>query len=293
MTPRELGTTGLRVSALGFGAGPLGDGRLDEHDVDALVRTALDLGVTFFDTAPSYGASEERLGRALAGRRGGVVLATKGGYGVPGTPDWTGDVIRLGIEAALRRLCTDVIDVFLLHSCDAGTLMRDDIAHELAAAKTAGKIRAAGYSGENDALETAIASGRFDVVECSVSPFDRAVLGRHLSEARRRGVGVVAKRVLGNAAWRHASAPDAPDVRTYWERAQTLAIDPSPLGWPELCVRFSAFADGVDVALVGTANGAHLRAASEAIARGPLEPGLRARLDDAWKMHGSSWPGVI
>ena len=141
---RALGKTGLEVSVLGLGAGPLGDARLGDDHTDSLVRAALDRGVTLFDTAPSYGTSEERLGRALGERRKGVVLVTKGGYGVPGVADWTGEVIRLGIEAALGRLRTDVIDVFLLHSCDASTLMRDDILGELDRAKAAGKIRAAG-----------------------------------------------------------------------------------------------------------------------------------------------------
>ena len=98
---RKLGATGLEVSVLGLGAGPLGDARLSEAEVDALVGSALDQGVTLFDTAPSYGASEARLGRALAARRHEAVLVTKGGYGVEGVADWTGDVIRLGIDAAL------------------------------------------------------------------------------------------------------------------------------------------------------------------------------------------------
>lgn len=175
MKRRALGTTGIEVSVLGLGAGPVGDvARLDDAAADALVGAALDHGITLFDTAPSYGASEERLGRALGPRRHGVVLATKGGYGVPGVPDWTGEVIRLGIDAALARLRTDVIDVFLLHSCDVPTLERDDILLQLELAKGAGKIRAAGYSGENEALAWAIASQRFGVVECSVNPFDRA-----------------------------------------------------------------------------------------------------------------------
>ena len=154
---RALGATGLEVSALGFGAGPLGGARLGDAEAEALVAGALDQGVTLFDTAPSYGSSEERLGRALGVRRKEAVLATKGGYGVPGIADWTGDVIRLGIDAALRRLGTDVIDVFLLHSCDEATLRRDDILGELDHAKAAGKIRLAGYSGENEALAAAIA----------------------------------------------------------------------------------------------------------------------------------------
>lgn len=295
---RALGTTGLEVSALGFGAGPLGDARLPDAAAEALVKSALDQGVTLFDTAPSYGSSEERLGRALGARRAEAVLVTKGGYGVPGVADWTGDVIRLGIEAALRRLGTDVIDVFLLHSCDEGTLRRDDILGELDRAKSAGKIRAAGYSGENEALAAAVASRRFDVVECSVNPFDRASLGgggggASVAHAAAAGLGVLAKRPLANAAWRHETPPEADDVRIYWERARTMAIDPAPLGWPEVALRFAAFAGGVSAALVGTTSPAHLADAVAAVSRGPLEAALLGRLEDAWRAHGAQWRGVI
>jgi aryl-alcohol dehydrogenase-like predicted oxidoreductase len=291
---RTLGATGIDVSPLGFGAGPLGDARISESDADALVGAALDGGVTLFDTAPSYGSSEERLGRALGARRRAVVLATKGGYGVPGVPDWTGEVIRLGIDAALARLRTDVLDVFLLHSCDVSTLEREDIARELERAKAAGKIRAAGYSGENEALAWAIASRRFDVVECSVSPLDRASLASVVPGAAASGLGVLAKRPLANAAWRFEHPPSAPDVRTYWERAKALALDPSPLAWPELALRFAAFAGGVSSALVGTSSVEHLAAAIDAVARGPLDAPTLDRLDDAWKLHASAaWRGVI
>lgn len=290
---RALGKTGLEVSALGLGAGPLGDARLPAADAEALVKGALDRGVTLFDTAPSYGSSEERLGRALGARRHDAVLVTKGGYGVPGVADWTGEVIRLGIDAALHRLRTDVIDVFLLHSCDEGTLRRDDIVGELDRAKTAGKIRAAGYSGENEALAAAVASGRFDVVECSVNPFDRASLEEAVAHAAAAGLGVLAKRPLANAAWRHRAPPDAQDVRIYYERAQAMALDPSPLDWPEVALRFAAFAGGVSAALLGTTSVGHLADAAFAVARGPLEAGVLARLDEAWRAHGRDWRGVI
>jgi len=290
---RALGTTGLEVSALGFGAGPLGDDRLSESDADALVGAALDHGITLFDSAPSYGSSEERLGRALGARRREVVLATKGGYGVPGVPDWTGEALRCGIDAALARLRTDVIDVFILHSCDAATLEREDLFTALAQAKKAGKIRAAGYSGENHALWIAIRSGQFDVVECSVNPFDRGVLGWAIPDAVARGIGVLAKRPLANGVWKHKAPPEAPDVRTYWERSQALQIDPAPLSWPELCVRFAVFAEGVTSALVGTSSAAHLEVAVAAVARGRLDGRVRSRVDDAWKLHGAHWPGVV
>lgn len=290
---RPLGATGLEVSALGLGAGPLGDARLSDAAAEALVKSALDQGVTLFDTAPSYGSSEERLGRALGARRAEAVLVTKGGYGVPGVADWTGDVIRLGIDAALRWLGTDVIDVFLLHSCDEGTLRRDDILGELDRAKSAGKIRAAGYSGENEALAAAVASRRFDVVECSVSPFDRASLSGAVAQAAAAGLGVLAKRPLANAAWRFEEPPLAHDVRIYWDRAKAMAVDPAPLEWAETALRFAAFAGGVSAALVGTTSAAHLAAAVAAVTRGPLEADLLARLEDAWRAHATDWRGVI
>lgn len=288
---RPLGATGLVVSALGLGAGPLGDHALDERAAEGLVARALDLGVTFFDTARSYGCSEERLARALRARRGDVVVATKGGYGVD-APDWSADAVRLGVEAALARLATDTIDVFFLHSCDLGTLVRDDLLRELDRARDAGKIRAAGYSGEGEALAWAVRSGRFGVVECSVSPLDQAALAV-ASEAEARGVGVVAKRALANAAWRFDAPPERGDVRVYWDRMRALALDPSPLAWPEAALRFAAFAPGVACALVGTTNAGHLESAAASVARGDLAPELRGRFVDTWNMHASGWPGVV
>ena len=293
MKTRTLGRSGPEVSIVGLGAGPLGDLRLGETEADALVGAALDLGVTLFDTARSYGASEERLARALGTRRRDVVLATKGGYGVDGVADWTADAIRLGVDGALSRMQTDVIDVFFLHSCDLGTLTRDDLLAELDRAKVAGKVRLAGYSGEGDALAWAVASGRFDVVECSVNPFDQSNVDGAIRDAAARGLGVLAKRPLANAAFRFDAPPGAQDVRTYWDRMRTMGVDPSPLAWPALAVRFAAFADGVTAALVGTSRVAHLERAVRAATDGALYEPTARRVRDAWAAHGASWPGVI
>src|SRR4051812_10537603 len=102
MRERTLGRTGLRVSAVGLGCGPLGE--LSALEAEELVHTALDLGVNLFDCARSYGAAEERLGAALRGHRRSSVIVTKGGYGVEGVPDWSARTLTLGIDAALGRL---------------------------------------------------------------------------------------------------------------------------------------------------------------------------------------------
>lgn len=292
MKTRALGTSGIEVSIVGLGAGALGDLRMSDLDADTLIGTALEHGITMIDTARSYGASEDRLGRALEGRRDRVVLVTKGGYGVEGVGDWTPEVIRLGIEGALRRLRTDRLDAFLFHSCPMNVLVRDDLLAELDRAKEAGKIRLRGYSGENEELAWAVSSGRFDVVETSVSYLDRASLAHAIPLAVSRGVGVLAKRPLGNAPWRFVSSghdPEASDLREALRRHRALAIDPSPLSWPELAIRFSAHAPGVTSALVGTSQPSNLLAAIEAASRGPLD----WPITDAWNLHGSHWPGVI
>ncbi|WP_225414506.1 aldo/keto reductase [Stigmatella hybrida] len=105
MTRRPLGNTGLEVSPLGFGAGPVGSETLSDTEAEALLHGVLDAGINLLDTAPSYGRSEERIGRVLASRRREAVVSTKCGYGVPGVEDWTGPCITLGIERALTG-CT-------------------------------------------------------------------------------------------------------------------------------------------------------------------------------------------
>jgi aryl-alcohol dehydrogenase-like predicted oxidoreductase len=147
---RNLGRSGLIVSAVGLGCNNFG-GRMDMEATRAVVHKALDLGVTFFDTADTYGnrgASEEYLGRALAGRRHDIVLATK--FGRP--MDQEGRLqgasrryIMQAVEASLRRLDTDYIDIYYQHIDDPRTPIEetlralDDLVHQ-------GKVRYIGCS---------------------------------------------------------------------------------------------------------------------------------------------------
>lgn len=297
MTARALGATGLAVSPLGLGCGPLGAPGLDEAAAARVVHAALDHGVRVFDTAPSYGPSEERLARALAGRRREATLVTKGGYGVPGVPDWTPECVALGIDRALRVLCTDVLDVFLLHSCSEELLRRGDLVEPLARAREAGKVRAVGYSGDGEALSAALATAAFDVVECSVSVVDRASLPR-LGGA---SAGVLAKRPLANAAWARLGRPNGEgeprvDVAEYARRVEALfAKGDPPLGLPmdELFLRFAAHAPGVSCALVGTSRVDGVIRAAEVAARGPLPAETLAALDQRHRARGQGFFGLV
>jgi aryl-alcohol dehydrogenase-like predicted oxidoreductase len=293
MELRPLGTTGLPVSAVGLGAGRIGGADSSETDVDTLVAAALDLGVTLVDTAPSYGFSEERLGRALSGRRERVVLSTKLGYGVPGIPDWTGPCIAAGVDAALSRLRTDRIDLAHLHSCGIEVLERGEVVDALRRAVDAGKVRVAAYSGEGEALLWAVRSGAFGAVQCSVSPVDQSSLSAAVAEAGLRGLGVLGKRPLGNAPWRFRDRPPEADVAEAWERFRSLALDAGGLGWTELFARFAAFAPGVSAVLLGTARPGHLAEVVAAVERGPLDPAAVESLRAAWRRVGSRWTGRV
>ena len=278
---------------MGFGAGRIGGDDISDAEADALVRRALDLGVTLLDSARSYGRSEERLGRALRGERGRVVLSTKVGYGIPGHEDWTGPCVSAGVDAALGRLGTDVLDVVHLHSCPLDVLRRGDVVEALAGAVRSGKVRVAAYSGEGEALAWAVASGVFGSVQLSVNACDQRALSTAVAEAARRGLGVLAKRPLANAPWRFAARPAGDDAEPYWERLQAMGLDPGGLPWEELFLRFAAFAPGVSSALVGTRSAAHLEAAVRAAEKGPLPAELAGSLRAAFQRADAGWTGRI
>lgn len=140
MRYRSLGRTGLQVSALGLGGNQLGR-VVDAAGARAIVDRAQELGVNFIDTAESYGdgASETLIGQALAGRRDRFVVATKTGAGSdPGR--LTRERIAERLDASLRRLATDHVDVYYLHMPDASTPLEESL-RALEDARRAGKIR--------------------------------------------------------------------------------------------------------------------------------------------------------
>lgn len=290
---RKFGATGLETSALGFGAGHIGGAEQDPHEVERLLETAFELGITLFDTAPGYGASEERLGRFLRGKRDAVQLSTKGGYGVPGVPDWTGEVIHRGVDQALARLGVEQLDVFHLHSCPIETLEREDVLRALEDVRRAGKVWVAAYSGENEALSRAIELEVFGSIQCSVNVCDQRALEVQLPRAAKRALGVIAKRPLANAPWRFAHEPHGDYAHPYWQRMRQMGLELGPDEALDTFLRFSAFAPGVHVAIAGTGSVEHLRALARAIERGPLPQETVSALREKFTANDSGWIGQI
>lgn len=293
MQKKPYGRSGFDVSVLGLGAGQVGDERLLESDAAQLLNTALDLGITLIDTARGYGQSEERIGRHLSHRRAEFVLSTKVGYGIAGHADWSAEIIEAGVDEALRRMRTDYIDIVHLHSCELPTLQAGGVVDALVRVREKGKIRVAAYSGENQALDWAVAGGRFGGVECSVNLFDQVNLAHPLAQACQGGLGVIAKRPLGNAPWRFGDRPVGDYAEIYWERMRRLAYDTADLAWDEFALRFSAWQPEVSCAIVGTASVAHLRHNVEIAAKGPLPADVTIAIRDRFAACGGDWPGQV
>jgi aryl-alcohol dehydrogenase-like predicted oxidoreductase len=153
MTYQQLGTSGLTVSTVGIGCNNFG-ARMADEDVPRVVHAAIDAGVTLFDTADVYGhagGSETLLGQALGSRRSEVVVATKFGMDMGGAngPDWgargSRRYVRIAVEASLRRLGTDWIDLYQLHRPDPSTPIEETLS-VLTDLVTEGKVRYIGSS---------------------------------------------------------------------------------------------------------------------------------------------------
>jgi aryl-alcohol dehydrogenase-like predicted oxidoreductase len=196
METRSIGQ--LQVSVVGLGCNNFG-GRIDYDATVAVIDAALDAGINFFDTADVYGNggnSEEFMGRALKGRRDQVILATKfrhkmEGQGEGASPEY----IRTAIEASLRRLNTDVIDLYQIHRPDPDTPIADTLG-ALDELVKAGKVREIGcsnFSAEQlREAETAVQSGaaRFESVQNHYSLLTRDPENDGvLAECERQGLG--------------------------------------------------------------------------------------------------------
>jgi aryl-alcohol dehydrogenase-like predicted oxidoreductase len=309
MKTRAFGNTGLRVSVLGLGCAEIGFEDTDQSVVDRLIGTARDLGINVLDTASMYGDSEEKMGRALHGRREQFLVFTKCGRAFPpklhwptllvrgrrrlgrwrGGADgedplaWHPRTLRWSIEQSLRRLRTDRIDLIQLHSCSEQTLRRGDVVDVLHRARQAGKVRYIGYSDDGSAARCAIDMGCFDSIQISVNIADQEALEGVLPTAIGRGMGVIAKRPIAHALWASADRPESRELHAYWDRLRELHFDflSDDHGF-ELALRFT-ISTPAHTSIVGTRDPAHLRENAEYVAAGALERGCFEAIRDEWR----------
>jgi aryl-alcohol dehydrogenase-like predicted oxidoreductase len=301
VTNRPLGRTGLTVSALSLGTVPLGTnygiGALDqltrpgEEDAVALVRHAVERGITLIDTAPAYGDAEQIVGRAAAGDRR-VIVATK--------VDARGDVAA-SIEASRRRLGRDVLDIVQVHSATAEVIGGGAVTRALVMARDQGSVRVLGATVYDVAAARAvIRSGEYGVLQVALSVLDQRMLRDVIPEAAAAGVGVVVRSAfLKGALTRRALwLPDAlAPLRRAAERARDELAGGSWDDLPRAALRYCLSASEVSSVLVGVRTIAEVDAAADAAAAGPLDRDALTRaaalgIEQDELLNPARWPAV-
>lgn len=308
MQYRQLGRTGMRVSLLGLGTGGANQfgqrrgGGLDE--ARTLVRTALDLGVNYFDTAHAYGLSEDLLGESLAGvPRSDYVLATKYTYRDAAGEILSPAAVEAAIETSCERLRVAALDVMQIHVLKPGDCeaVLDRHLPVLVRARERGRIRAIGvtesFAGDDPGHETLLRLLRERVTDVEVVMVGYNVLHQNaerevLPLAGAAGVGVV---VMAAVRRTLRSRPELEtqiaELKAAGHIAPGAVPDEDPLGWlvehgassvQAACYRYTAEHPAVSTVLTGTFDPAHLAENAAELEAGPLPAADRERLQAAF-----------
>ena len=318
MDKRKFGRSGLDISVLTFGCGAVGGlmTRGSAADQERAVARAIDAGVNHFDTAPSYGdgASELNVGRVFASLKPDVVLSTK--VRVPAERPNVGAAIAASLDASLKRLRRDHVDIFQLHNTIAaraggGTMSVDevlgDVVPALTRAREQGKTRFIGFTaiGETDALLALIASGAFDSAqvpynalnpsagEAVAAAYPAQDYGCILDRAAEKGVGTIGIRALAGGALSGStqrnplglavvepigSGADYAKDAARAQRLEPMVREGHASSLTEMAMRFAIANSKLSTAEIGLADIGELEAALSAVGKGPLPGSALARL---------------
>jgi L-galactose dehydrogenase len=297
MEYRPLGKTGLTVSVAGLGCGGnsrLGLGRgASVDECVAVVRTAVDLGVNFLDTAEAYG-TEEIVGAAVRFYvRDKLVISTKAIFRAGDGAE----SVKLRVDAALKRLGLDYVDIFHFHAVDPSAYEhhRDVLAPALVKLKEQGKVRHVGITEtgprdpEQKMLRRAVEEGPWEVIMLAYSLMNQGARRGVFPTTQRRGIGTllmfVVRNIFSNAAYRRDVI--AKLIEQGHLEASILS-DGDPLGFlvadgaaqsiTDAAYRYARHEQGADVILFGTGNKDHVKANVESILRPALPAPIVERL---------------
>jgi aryl-alcohol dehydrogenase-like predicted oxidoreductase len=313
MRYRTLGSTGLRVSEVGFGTWGLGGaangavayGPTQDAQSIAALHAARELGINFFDTADFYGFghSEEVLAAAFGAVRGEVIIASKGGMLADGSQDFSARHLRAALDGSLRRLRTDYVDLYQLHSPSREAMRSDELRRELERFRAEGKVRAFGISARSpeDAL-VAVSELGFKCVQANFSLVDQRALECGLFEACRLARAAVIARTplcFGFLTGRYSAAtafdPNdhrnrwSPEQRERWAAALGLFVTvlANRLGETpaQFALRFCLAYPEVASAIPGMLTPEHVQENAAASDLGPLAPGEIAQIAAVYRQH--------
>jgi aryl-alcohol dehydrogenase-like predicted oxidoreductase len=273
MELRTFGDTGLEVTTLGYGAMALR--RVDASQAERLLNAVLDGGVNFIDTAPDYGASEDLIGKFIAHRRDEYFLATKCGCNVPRPDDadapkhiWTGEQLRHNIEHSLRRLQTDYVDVWQIHSANPEDLVGTDVIETMKAIQDEGKVRhiAVSMAGSSEGygyvqLRKYLDWDAFEAIQVWYSAVIR-YSEQAISKAAAKGWGTIIRGLVRQ--------PYDVTLEEGFERANLDELRAPDESRTRFLIRFAISHPDLHTAIIGTTSMDHLAENFAAVEAGPL-----------------------
>ncbi|MEM7478698.1 MAG: aldo/keto reductase [Planctomycetota bacterium] len=280
LSKRTFGQTGIEATQLGYGSmglrGPAtwGVRVVDDESAERFLNHVLDVGINFIDTAPVYGVTEERIGRALSGRRSEFFLATKCGFEYTQHADrlemkhnWTRDVVARDLETSLKRMQTDYVDLMQFHGGNAETLQSAGLIDQLLEFKSQGLIRHIGVSSKIPDLEGLIALRVFETFQI---PYSCLAPEHHdlISAAGATGAGII---IRGGIAHGGPEAEiERPVLNQVWESAKLDELLPDGNSKSQFILRFTLSHPHCDSVIVGTCNEQHMAENIRAVEQGPL-----------------------
>ena len=289
---RVLGKSGLEVFPIGLGTVeiglPYGIGATElpsGKEAERILKTALDLGITYFDTARGYGVAEERLGKFGISNMAGIVVGTKCAQFLEKGEDPRGDEleqrIRDDIETSLKMLQVDSLQLVQLHGGSQEQIERGEVIEIMQKLKDEGKVQHVGIATRGaDAPQAAIKSGFFATIQTAYSILDQRMAREVLPQAKENNVGIINRSVLLKGALTPAVWKLPPVLDPLKENSAKAAAIAKELhiDLPTLAFRFVLSNEAVTCALLGTVTPAHLRTALSAVEQDPLPEEILKKL---------------
>lgn len=307
----QLGSTGLKISRIGLGTVEIGlayglgnEGLPSEQDAITLLKTVVEMGVTYIDTARGYGLSEERIGKSEIGKNSDIVIGTKFGQFIKNEPDLRGAElekrIREDIDLSRKNLNQETLQLVQFHNeledyTDFSEII--DIAHKL---KNEQKVMHVGIAVRGEAVAlSAIKTGFFETIQLANNIVDQRMAQNVLKQAQEKNIGIINRSVLLKGALTPARAtlPNGlAELKTNADKAEEIAksID---IDLPTLALRFVLSNSAVSTALIGTVKAIRIESALNALAAGPLPTEIIEQLEalaitDSAQIDPAKWPKV-
>lgn len=297
----SVSRVGLGTAEIGFPYGLNAKDFPDEETAKDLLRKAVELGITYFDTARYYKESERRIAESGIIKIPGVVVGTKCANFLEQGEDPRGaeleKKIREEVETSLKVLGVENLQLLYLHCPSEEQIERGELIEIMQKLKDEGRLRWAGVStrGKETPL-AAIRSGFFDVIQVAYSILDQR-MASVLEEAQKKDIGIVNRSVFLKGALTPAGGRLPDKLASLKENSRRAAEIADRLGinLPDLALRFSLSNPAVSVALIGTNKTNHLESAVKAAEQGPLPAEIlneleRLAVSDPTQVDPARWP---